>query len=72
MTATRLGRRPNGERLIPVHAYAVFDGMAAEDHRAVVTYVRTEPPVNRAKPPKKIAVPLWPQLRSAFNRREES
>jgi len=24
ITATRLGRRPNGERLIPVHPYTVF------------------------------------------------
>ena len=30
ITATRLGRRPNGERLIPVHPYTTFNGMAAE------------------------------------------
>src|SRR5262245_31983459 len=27
ITATRLGRRPNGERLLPVHPYTVFNGM---------------------------------------------
>src|SRR5262245_43105972 len=31
ITAIRLGRRPNGERLVPVHPYPVFNGMAAED-----------------------------------------
>ena len=31
ITATRLGRRPNGERLLPVHPYPVFNGMAADD-----------------------------------------
>ncbi len=47
ITAVRLGRRPNGERLIPVHPYPVFNGMAAEDLRALVAFLRTVPPVNR-------------------------
>src|SRR5206468_109941 len=34
VTATRLGRRSNGERLLPVHPYPVFNGMAAEDLKA--------------------------------------
>jgi len=34
VTATRLGRRPNGERLIPVHPYTTFNGMAADDLKA--------------------------------------
>jgi mono/diheme cytochrome c family protein len=59
ITAIRLGRRPNGERLIPVHPYTVFNGMAAEDLRAVVEYLRTVPPVNRANQPKRITVPLF-------------
>ena len=59
ITAIRLGRRPNGERLIPVHPYTVFNGMAAEDLRAVVAYLRTVPPVNRPNRPKKITVPLF-------------
>jgi mono/diheme cytochrome c family protein len=58
-TAIRLGRRPNGERLIPVHPYPVFNGMAAEDLRAVVAYLRSLPPVNRANTAKKITVPLF-------------
>lgn len=59
ITAIRLGRRPNGERLIPVHPYTVFNGMAAEDLRALVAYLRTVPPVNRPNQPKKITVPLF-------------
>ncbi|MGH7319970.1 MAG: cytochrome c [Candidatus Rokuibacteriota bacterium] len=75
ITAIRLGRRPNGERLIPVHPYPVFNGMAAEDLRALVAYLRAIPPVNRAKEPKKIAVPLFesvflPAWLAAFAPRE--
>src|SRR5215813_10372124 len=56
ITAIRLGRRPNGERLLPVHPFTVFNGMAAEDLRAVVAYLRTVPAVNRPTPAKKIVV----------------
>jgi mono/diheme cytochrome c family protein len=59
ITAIRLGRRPNGERLIPVHPYTVFNGMAEEDLRTLVAYLRTVPAVNRPKQPKKITVPLF-------------
>src|SRR2546428_5022674 len=59
IAAIRLGRRPNGERLIPVHPYTVFNGMAEEDLRGLVAYLRTVPPVKRAAPPKKISVPLF-------------
>jgi len=75
VAAIRLGRRPNGERLIPVHPYPVFNGMAAEDLRALVAFLRTVPPVNRANQPKKIAVPLFetvflPAWLAAFAPRE--
>jgi mono/diheme cytochrome c family protein len=59
ITAIRLGRRPNGERLLPVHPFTVFNGMAEEDLKAVVAFLRTTPPVNRANQPKKITVPLF-------------
>ena len=59
ITAIRLGRRPNGERLVPVHPYTVFNGMAAEDLRALVAYLRTLPPVKRPNQPKQITVPLF-------------
>ena len=59
LAATRLGRRPNGERIIPVHPYPVFNGMAEEDLRALVAYLRTVAPVNRPNKPKQITVPLF-------------
>jgi len=59
ITATRAGRRPNGERLIPVHPYTVFNGMAEQDLKDVVAYLRSVPPVNKAVPAKKITVPMF-------------
>jgi mono/diheme cytochrome c family protein len=59
ITATRLGRRPNGERLVPVHPYTVFNGMAAEDLKALVAFLRSVPAVKRANQPKKISVPMF-------------
>jgi mono/diheme cytochrome c family protein len=75
ITAIRLGRRPNGERLIPVHPYPVFNGMAEEDLRALVAFLRSLPAVNRAKVAKKITVPLFesvflPAWLAAFAPRE--
>jgi mono/diheme cytochrome c family protein len=59
IVATRAGRRPSGERLIPVHPYTVFNGMIEQDLKDVVAYLRSVPPVNRAAPAKKISVPLF-------------
>jgi mono/diheme cytochrome c family protein len=66
VTAVRLGRRPNGERLVPVHPYTVFNGMAEEDVQAVVAFLRTVPAVKRANLPKKtlpmfesVLLPAW-------------
>ena len=59
ITAIRLGRRPNGERLLPVHPFTVFNGMAEEDLKAVVAFLRTTPAVDRANQPKKITMPLF-------------
>ena len=75
VTAVRLGRRPNGDRILPVHPYTVFNGMAAEDLKALTAYLRTLPPVKRANLPKKISVPLFesvflPAWLAAFAPRE--
>jgi mono/diheme cytochrome c family protein len=66
ITAIRLGRRPNGERLVPVHPYTVFNGMAEDDVKAVVAFLRTVPAVKRANLPKKtipmfesVLLPAW-------------
>ena len=53
------GRRPNGERLIPVHPYTVFNGMAEQDLKGVVAYLRSVPPVQPGDAAKKISVPLF-------------
>jgi mono/diheme cytochrome c family protein len=71
----RLGRRPNGDRLIPVHPYQVFNGMAADDLKALVAFLRTVPPASRANQPKKITVPFFetvflPTWLAAFAPRE--
>ena len=73
--AIRLGRRPNGERLLPVHPFPTFNGMAEEDLRALVAFLRSTPPVNRPNQPKKISVPLFesvflPAWLAAFAPRE--
>jgi mono/diheme cytochrome c family protein len=75
IAAIRLGRRPNGERLLPVHPFPIFNGMAEDDLRALVAFLRTTPPVARANQPKKIAVPLFesvflPAWLAAFAPRE--
>ena len=59
ITAIRLGRRPNGERLIPVHPYTMFNGMIADDLQALVAFLRTVPAVKQANQPKKISVPMF-------------
>ena len=75
ITAIRLGRRPNGERLLPVHPYTVFNGMTADDLKALVSFLRTVPPVKRANQAKRITVPLFesvflPAWLAAFAPRE--
>jgi mono/diheme cytochrome c family protein len=62
ITAIRAGRRPNGERLLPVHPYPTFNGIAEEDLRALVAYLRSVPPVRRANTPKKITVPMFESI----------
>jgi mono/diheme cytochrome c family protein len=59
MTAIRLGRRPNGERIVPVHPYTSYNGMAEDDLKALVAFLRTVPPVNRPNTPRKISIPLF-------------
>src|SRR5918995_6858927 len=47
------GIRPNGERLIPVMPYEAYSGLAVEDLKALVAYLRTLKPVRKAnlRPP---------------------
>ena len=57
--AIRLGRRPNGERIVPVHPFTSFNGMAGDDLAALAAFLRTVPPVTRPNTPKKITVPMF-------------
>ncbi len=59
ITAIRLGKRPNGERIVPVHPFTSFNGMAEEDLKALVAFLRTVQPVSRTTTPKKITVPMF-------------
>jgi mono/diheme cytochrome c family protein len=59
IAAIRLGRRPNGERILPVHPFMAFNGMAEEDLRAVVAYLRIVPAILRPNQPKQITLPLF-------------
>ena len=59
ITAIRLGRRPTGERILPVHPFTSFNGMAEEDLKALVAFLRSVQPVHRANTPKKISVPMF-------------
>src|SRR5262245_20573314 len=75
IVAIRLGRGPKGERLVPVHPYPVFNGMAAEDLRSLVAFLRSLPAVNRPNTPKQITIPLFdtvflPTWLAAFAPRE--
>ncbi len=75
IAAIRTGRRPDGERLLPVHPYPVFNGMAQEDLQALVAFLRTVPPVARRNEPRRITVPLFesvflPAWLAAFAPRE--
>src|SRR5262245_6908026 len=74
-TAIRLGRRPNGERLLPVHPFTVFNGMAEGYLNALVAYLRSVPPVKRTNQAKRITIPLFesvflPAWLAAFAPRE--
>src|SRR4029077_16636704 len=62
ITAIRSGRRPNGERLLPVHPFTSFHGMAGEGLKALVAVLRTVPPVHRANTPKKFTVPMFERV----------
>jgi len=59
ITAIRLGRRPIGDRILPVHPFASFNGMAEDDLVALVAFLRTVPPIDRPNTPKKITVPMF-------------
>lgn len=69
------GIRPNGEQLIPAMPYEAYSGMAEEDLKALIVYLRTLKPVRKEnlRPKAHIALfrpvvtPLWLKLFGRFS-----
>jgi mono/diheme cytochrome c family protein len=53
------GIRPDGERLLPVMPYEAYSGMAEEDLKALIAYLRTLKPVRKENLRAKAYVPLF-------------
>jgi len=62
LNAMTKGIRPNGERLLPVMPYEAYSGMAEEDLKALIAYLRTLKPVRKETPPLKTWVPFFRSL----------
>ena len=68
------GIRPNGERLIPAMPYEAYSGMAVEDLKALVAYLRTLKPVRKVnlRPSahvrlfRPLVTPIWLKLFGRF------
>lgn len=69
------GIRPNGERLLPIMPYEAYSGMAEEDLKALIVYLRTLKPVRKENLQPKVYVslfrplvtPLWLKLFGRFS-----
>ena len=69
------GIRANGERLLPVMPYEAYSGMAEEDLKALIVYLRTLKPVRKENLQPKVYVslfrplvtPLWLKLFGRFS-----
>lgn len=68
------GIRPNGARILPVMPYEAYSGMASEDLKALVAYLRTLKPARKEAPRLKswipflrpISTPIWLRLFGRF------
>ncbi|MBI2358675.1 MAG: c-type cytochrome [Deltaproteobacteria bacterium] len=75
LNAMTKGVRPNGEKLLPVMPYEAYSGMAEEDLKAVIAYLRTLKPARKETPRLKswlpfsrsLIVPLWLKLFGRFS-----
>ena len=56
--AMRTGIRRDGSRLLPVMPYEAYSGMAQQDLKALIAYMRTLKPVKKATPDLETWVPL--------------
>jgi mono/diheme cytochrome c family protein len=62
LIAMTKGIRPNGERLLPVMPYEAYSGMAENDLKALIAYLRTLKPVRKETPLLKTWVPFFRSL----------
>jgi mono/diheme cytochrome c family protein len=60
--AVTRGIRPDGERLLPVMPYEAYSGMAEEDLKALIAYLRTLKPVRKPTPQLKTWAPFYRPL----------
>lgn len=60
------GVRPNGERLLPVMPYEAYSGMAEDDMKALIAYLRTLKPVRKETPPLYTWVPSYRPIATFF------
>jgi len=56
------GLRPNGERLLRIMPYDAYSGMAEEDLKALIAYLRTLKPVRKENLPLKVWAPFFRSL----------
>jgi mono/diheme cytochrome c family protein len=69
------GIRSDGSRILPVMPYEAYSGMAQEDLKALIAYLRTLKPVKKATPPLKswapfnrsLGAPLWLKVFGRFS-----
>jgi mono/diheme cytochrome c family protein len=52
------GIRPDASRILPVMPYEGYSGMAQDDIKALIAYLRTLKPVKKATPPLKVWAPF--------------
>jgi mono/diheme cytochrome c family protein len=60
--AMRTGIRRDGSRLLPVMPYEAYSGIAQQDLKALISYMRTLKPVKKATPELKTWLPLVRQV----------
>jgi mono/diheme cytochrome c family protein len=56
------GVRPSGEWLLPAMPYEAYSGMAEEDLKALIAYLRTLKPVRQQNAPEEIWIPFFRSL----------
>ena len=73
--AVRSGIRRDGSPLLPVMPYEAYSGMAQQDLKALIAYIRTLKPLKRATPElqtwlplmRKVAAPLYVKMFAQFS-----